>query len=96
MDSRLVRVEWSFSATILCQRQALLIQEVVDKLVNLWPVTVDAFATCLHYRLPLYFSPSQDEMAAGMDALIQELHTLCIYAFPLVPLIRKVLHRLTF
>ena len=43
-------------------------QEVVNNLQAMWPVKVDLFVTSLNYRLPVYFSPLNDPMAAGTDA----------------------------
>ena len=45
-----------------------LAQEVVDELQSKWPVMIDLSATSLNYRLPVYFSPLNDPMAAGTDA----------------------------
>ena len=48
-----------------------LAQELVEELGKKWPATVDLFTTSLTYRLPVYFSPLNDPMAAGMDAFLQ-------------------------
>ena len=48
-----------------------LVQKVVDDLEKKWPATVDLFAASLNYRLPVYFSPLKDPMAAGTDAFLQ-------------------------
>ena len=71
-----------------------LAQEVVDELVARWPATVYLFASALNYRLPVYFSPLSDPMAAGTDAFLQEWDGLQAYAFPSFALIRQVLNKL--
>ena len=53
-----------------CRRQVLasgwtFTQEVVDELVARWLATVNLFTLALNYRLPVYFSPLSDPMAAG-------------------------------
>lgn len=70
-----------------------LCQEVVDKLVHLWPATIDLFATSLNYRLPVYFAPLRDPSSAGTDALLQPWDGLQAYAFPPFPLVRMVLNK---
>ena len=39
-------------------------QEVFDSLRKRWPMMVDLFATLLNHRLPMYFAPMSDPMAA--------------------------------
>ena len=53
-----------------------LVQEFVDTLQAMWPVTVYFFATFLNYRLPMYSLPLKGLMAAGMYAFLQ------VYEFP--------------
>ena len=71
-----------------------LAQDVVDELQTKWPVMIDLFATALNYRLPVYFLPLNDPMAASMDAFFQEWDGLQAYAFPSFDLIRQVLNKL--
>ena len=71
-----------------------LAHEVVDELGKRWPVMVDLFATSLNYRLPVYFSPLNDPVAAGTDAFLQSWDGLQAYAFPPFALIRNVLNKL--
>ena len=71
-----------------------LVQEVVDELGKKWPATVDLFTTSLNFRLPLYFSPLSDPMAAGTDAFLQSWDGLQVYAFPPFALVRNVLNKL--
>ena len=59
-----------------------LAQEVVDELVARWPSDIDLFTTALNYRLPVYFSPLNDPMAAGTDAFLQVWDCLQAYTFP--------------
>ncbi|XP_068215849.1 uncharacterized protein [Palaemon carinicauda] len=47
-----------------------LCQEVVDRLVHLWPSNIDLFATALNFRIPAYFSPQTDPQSAGVDAML--------------------------
>ena len=44
--------------------------------------------------LPVYFSPCNYPMAAGMDAFLQKWDRLQAYAFPTFSLIRQVLNKL--
>ena len=71
-----------------------LAQDVVDKLRARWPVMADLFATALNCRLPVYFSPVNDPMAAGTDVFLQEWDDLQAYAFPPFALVRQVLNKL--
>ena len=71
-----------------------LVQEVVDELHQRWPANVDLFATSLNYRIPVYFSPINDPMAAGTDAFLQSWDDLSAYAFPPFALIREVIRKL--
>ena len=48
-----------------------LVQEVADESGKKWTATVVLFATALNYRLPVYFSPLNDLMAAVTDAFLQ-------------------------
>ena len=70
-----------------------LVQEVVDQLGK-WPVMVDLFTTSLNYRLPFYFYPLNDPMAAGIDAFLQSWDSFQAYAFPLFALISNILNKL--
>ena len=71
-----------------------LAQQVVLALQRRWQVTVDLFATALDYRLPVYFSPLNDPMAAGTDAFLQSWDHLQANAFPSFSLIHQVLSKL--
>ena len=70
------------------------VQEVVDELMRKWPVMIVLFATSLSYRLHVYFSPLNEPMAAGTDALLQSWDGLQAYAFPQFSSIRGVLNKL--
>ena len=83
--------------SLSCRHQVLgsewtLAQEVVNNLQVMWPVTVDLFAICLNYCLPVYFSPVNDSMAA--DTFLQVWDGLHAYAFPPFALIQQVLGKL--
>jgi hypothetical protein len=54
---------------------------------------VDLFATRFNARLPLYVSPVADPDAWRVDALSIDWSGLEAYAFPPVPLLRKVLRK---
>ena len=54
---------------------------------------VDLFATAKTHRLPSYFSPVQDPQALGTDALVQDWSGMVAYAFPPLPLIRRVINK---
>ena len=70
-----------------------LCQEEVNHLLKKWPATIDLFATAKNYRLPVYFSPLHDPMAAGVDSLLQSWNHLQAYAFPPFNLLRQVLNK---
>ena len=70
-----------------------LCQEEVNHLLRKWPATIDLFATSKNYRLPVYFSPLHDPMAAGVDSLLQSWNHLQAYAFPPFNLLRQVLNK---
>ena len=57
-------------------------QDVVDYLLTFWPATVDLFTMALNYHLPVYFSPLDDPIAAGTDAILQQWDRLQAFAFP--------------
>ena len=69
-------------------------QGVVDRLIHQWPAVIDLFATSMTARLPVYFSPASDPMAAGTDALLQPWNDLQAYAFPPIAIIGRVLLKL--
>ena len=71
-----------------------LCQEEVNHLLRKWPATVDLFATSDNHRLPVYFSPLHDPMAAGVDSLLQSWDHLQAYAFPPFNLMRPVLNKI--
>ena len=71
-----------------------LAQEVVDELRKRWLVVVDLFATSLNYRLPIYFSPLNDLMAAGTDAFLLPWDGLQAYTFPPFAQIHNMLNNL--
>ena len=66
----------------------------MDELVTRWLATVDLFATALNYRLPVYFSPLSNPMAASTDAFLQVWDGLQVYAFLPFALIRQVINKL--
>ena len=49
----------------------MLHQEMFSWLRQLWPVTIDLFASSLSHRCSVYFAPVLDPMAAGTDAMLQ-------------------------
>ncbi|MCS5643736.1 MAG: reverse transcriptase domain-containing protein, partial [Dehalococcoidia bacterium] len=55
---------------------------------------VDLFATNLNAKLPIYFSPTPDPQAAGVDAFLQDWTGLTAYAFPPMAVIRQTLNKL--
>ena len=69
-------------------------QEVMNDWQAMWPVTVDLFATSLNYQLPVYFSPLNNPMVAGMDAFLQVWDGLQAYAFTPFSLIQQALNKL--
>ena len=71
-----------------------LAQDLVDELLAKWPVMIDLFVTALNYRLPVYFSPLNDPMAAETDVFLQEWDGLQAYAFPPFALPCQVLNKL--
>lgn len=56
--------------------------------------SIDAFATRLNHKLPLYFSPVPDPCALAVDALRQEWNHQFLYMFPPFPLLPAVLRKL--
>ena len=71
-----------------------LAQDVVTELQAKWPVMVDLFATSLNYRLPVYFSPLNDPIAAGTDAFPKSWDGLQACAFLPFALIGQVINKL--
>lgn len=55
---------------------------------------VDLFATRDNHKLPLFFSPTEDPLACGVDALSQTWDGLLSYAFPPSSLIALILNKL--
>ena len=54
--------------------------------------TVDLFTTCLNYRIPNFVSPFQDPKAI---AFLYNWNYQDLYTFPPLPLISKVLNKLS-
>ena len=80
---QVIHTEWTMSA------------EVLEDLWRMWPrPQVDAFATCLNHRLPMYFSPVPDPRAVAVDALAQPWDGPSLYLFPPTPLLPRVLRKL--
>ena len=68
--------------------------KICQKLWYLWGLPqVDAFATLLNAKLPLYFSPIPDQKAAGIDAFLQPWEGLFLYLFPPTKTLRRVLQK---
>ena len=68
--------------------------QICQKLWALWGVPrVDAFATFLNARLPLYFSPVPDQRALGVDAFLQDWRNQFLYLFPPTKTLGKVLRK---
>ena len=74
--SQVIRSEWT------------LVQEVVDKLIEKWPATIDLFATSVSYHLSVYFySPQQSDVSrvgcvpsvVGRDASVR-LPSICSHS----------------
>ena len=60
----------------------------------LWQtLRVDLLATAKNRKLPLFVSPVPDPRAMAVDALAMSWNRLIAYAFPPVPLIPLVLHK---
>ena len=72
----------------------MLHRQVFASLQKRWSVTVDLFATSLNHRLPVYFAPMSDPMAAGTDAMLQNWDHFEAYAFPPVAMSRQVLNKI--
>ena len=68
--------------------------EVFRSLSRQWPVVIDLFATSANHRCSIYFSPFQDPLSAGMDALLQSWDGLLAYAFPSWSILPHVLTKL--
>ena len=68
--------------------------QVVQDLLHRWPATIDLFATAMTARLPVFFAPSWEPQAAGIDALLQPWDNLQAYAFPPIAIVRRVLLKL--
>ena len=69
-------------------------QEICDRLWSLWGTPqVDTFATLFNRKLPLYFSPVPDPLAAGVDAFLQPWQGLFLYMFPPTKLLRRVIQK---
>ena len=69
--------------------------DVCRRLWRVWGYpTVDLFATRLNHRLPHFVSPFQDPEAIATDAFLYSWDNQDLYAFPPLPLIRKVLNKL--
>ena len=58
------------------------------------PETVDLFATHLNCRIPNFVSPFEDPEVIATDAFLYNWDYQDLYAFPPLPLIRKVLNKL--
>ena len=71
----------------------ILHQDVFDSLNKKWPVMIDLFATGLSRRCSIYFAPTWDPMAAGVDAMLQSWDYLQAYAFPPFSMIRVTLNK---
>ena len=70
-------------------------QEVLTELWTKWPrPQVDAFATSLNTRLPLYFSPVPDDQALAVDAMSQDWSLWDLHMFPPFPLLPAVVRKL--
>ena len=85
--------------SLSCQNQVLgsewtLAQDMVDSLLARWPATVNLFAISLTYRLPVYVSPLDDPMSAGIDTFLQTWDRLQAYAFTPFALIHCVINKL--
>ena len=70
-----------------------LCQEVVDKVLKIWPANIDLFTTSLNYCLQVYYAPLKDPMSAGTDSLLQSWDHMQAYAFPPFSLVRQVLKK---
>ena len=72
----------------------MLYPQVFASLQKRWSVTVDLFATSLNHRLPVYFAPMSDPMAAGTDAMLQNWDHLQEYASPPVAMLHQVINKI--
>ena len=71
-----------------------LAQDMVVELQQRWPLVVYLFSISLNYRLSMYFSLLNNQMAARTDTFLQLWDGLVAYAFPPFALIRSVLNKL--
>ena len=70
-------------------------QEVCNQLWRVWGYpTVDLFATRLNFRLPNFVSPFPDPLAIATDAFLFCWDNQDLYAFPPLPLVRRVINKL--
>ena len=68
--------------------------QVARSLLRMWGnPSVDLFATCLNAKLPLYCSLVPDPQAVLQDAFLHPWDDLDLYAFPLFPLVGRVIAR---
>ena len=74
--------------------ERMLHHQVFASLQKLWAVSVDLFAASLNHRLPVYFAPMSDPMAAGTDAMLQNWDHFEAYAFPPVAMLHQVLNEI--
>lgn len=80
---QVIHTEWTIKA------------ETLDHLWTIWPrPQIDAFATCLNFRLPRYFSPVPDPEAEAVNAMVQDWTQESLYMFPPTPLLPAVLRKL--
>ena len=79
---RVVGTEWSLHL------------QVARSLLRMWGnPSVDLFVTCLNAKLPLYCSLVPDPQAVLQDAFLHPWDDLDLYAFPLFPLVGRVIAR---
>lgn len=79
---QIIQTEWCMSDMVL------------DALWKLWGRPhVDLFATAENAKLPVYVSPLPDPQAWREDALSFSWANLWVYAFPPIPLLGEILHR---
>ena len=65
---------------------------------QLWKVwgrpMVDLFATRDNHKLPLFYSPMQDDLSVGTDALSQRWDGMLLFAYPPASLISSIIRKL--
>ena len=81
-EGRIIQTEWTLNTSVF--RGVCLAFQVPH---------IDLFATIHNHRLPVYFSPIPDHLAAGVDSLAQNWNGIVGYAFPPPSILQLVLNK---